>query len=83
MGSSFLRPVIPQQTLVNSALAANVLALDRHCSATMFDVFLRRVTAVLNSVLLCGTVIGPPTAFQLIGLQCTVGVLTGTHWGAH
>ena len=29
------------------------LALDRHCSATMFAVFLCRVTAVLNSVLLC------------------------------
>ena len=52
MGSSFLRPVITQQTLVNSALTANVLALDRHCSATMFAVFLRSVTAVLNSVLL-------------------------------
>ena len=25
---------------------------------------------------------GPPTAFPLIGPQCTVGVLAGTHWGA-
>ena len=50
MGSSFLRPVITQHTLVNTALTANVLALDRHCSATMFAVFLLRVTAVLNSV---------------------------------
>ena len=80
MGSSFLRPVITQHTLANSVLTANVLALDRHCSATMFGVFLRRVAAVLNSALLCSTVNGPPTAFPLIGSQCTVGVLTGTHW---
>ena len=32
---------------------------------------------------LCTAVSGPPTAFPLIGPQCTVGVLTGTHWGAH
>ena len=41
--------VITQHTLVNSALTANVLALDRHCSATMFAVFLH-CTAVLNCV---------------------------------
>ena len=34
-------------------------------------------------LLLCRTVFGPPTAFPLIGPQCTVGVLAGTHWGAH
>ena len=44
---------VTQHNLVNSAVTANVLALDRHCSATMFAVFLRRVTAALNSVLLC------------------------------
>ena len=26
---------------------------------------------------------GPPTAFPLVGPQCTVGSLAGTHWGAH
>ena len=83
MDSSILRPVRTQHTLVNSALTADVLALDQHCFATMFAVFLRHVTAVLNSVLLCETVSGPQTAFPLIGPQCTVGVLTGTHWGAH
>ena len=35
------------------------------------------------SLLLCWTVFGPPTAFPLIGPQCTVGVLAGTHWDAH
>ena len=49
MGSSFLWPVMTRQILVNSALAANVLALDRHCSATMIAVFLH-CTAVLNCV---------------------------------
>ena len=28
-------------------------------------------------------VFGPPTAFPLIGPQCTVGVLARTHWRAH
>ena len=52
------------------------LALDRHCSATMFGVF-----SVLCTVL--SDLDGPPTAFPLNGPQCTVGVLAGTHWGAH
>ena len=44
-------------------------------SATMFAVF---------SALYCCAErwFGPPTAFPLIGPQCTVGVFAGTHWSA-
>ena len=68
---------VTQQTLVNSALVAKPLALDRHCSATIF-------WGVSHTVICCVELCsGPPTAFPLIGPQCTVGVLAGTHWGAH
>ena len=58
--------------LQRSALVIGALALDRHCSATMFGVFLHCVLCCLIS-----------WATPLIGPQCTVGVLAGTHWGAH
>ena len=58
--------------LVDRLATLNALVLARHCSAAMFGVYLYCVLCCLNS-----------WAFPLIGPQCTVGVLAGTHWGAH
>ena len=70
--------------LVHQILNFLSFFLDLHAlHLVVFGVFLRRMAAVLNSALLCSTVNGPPTAFPVIGPHCTVGVLTGTHWGAH
>ena len=54
MGSSFLGPVIPQQTLVNSALPPNVLALD----PTLLRYHVCRVSAPCDSCIeLCTAVL--------------------------
>ena len=56
-----------QQTLVTSALVASAPPPCLGCVCTVY----------------CAELLfGPPTAFPLIGPQCTVGVLAGTHWGA-
>ena len=55
---------------VDNLLLTTCYLLLTTCSATTFAVYLLSDPN------------GPPTAFPLIGPQCTVGVLAGTNWGA-